>query len=338
MKNKKAIILSLVAIVCILICVFVFIQMRATNKVENPTASLSSSTEANPEATATPDAEPVFEPVIPDTISSTPDTYIDAPTGGVVNKENDVSIYPVVEWAPFSENAEVGTYTNPYTVNLDLFTHGFVEVSLETALNDTTYAVRKIEDIEYSFDGKRAQMRFTYVTEEGSSVWELHAENTGEELDISDIGEADPLTMYGPESMNGGMHSFYMSFYYTPDGEYIPIQVFLFYSPKTGNMYSLHSDSTEGSCPSILYYNKEYLPESYLNPNAEQIEAQFTIKLGQEEKTYSYMTGMMFEDWVDSKYNTDGWRLFSGLVISPDDEYYMFNDDIIRPYVRASKR
>lgn len=298
--------------------------------------------EPSPSTTA---SEPATEDTTaPETTPPSNDTYIDAPTGVVVNKEkgyhkeNDVSIYPVVEWTPFSDSQEVGTYSNPYTVNLDLFTHGFVEVSLETALNDTTYAVRKIEDIEYSFDGKRAQMRFTYVTEEGSSVWELHAENTGEELDISDIGEADPLTMYGPESMNGGMHSFYMSFYYTPDGEYIPIQVFLFYSPKTGNMYSLHSDSTEGSCPSILYYNKDYLPESYLNPNAEQIEAQFTIKLGQEEKTYSYMTGMMFEDWVDSKYNTDGWRLFSGLVISPDDEYYMFNDDIIRPYVRASKR
>ena len=102
-----------------------------------------------------------------------------------------VGMVVLVEWTPFSDSQEVGTYSNPYTVNLDLFTHGFVEVSLETALNDTTYAVRKIEDIEYSFDGKRAQMRFTYVTEEGSSVWELHAENTGEELDISDIGEAD---------------------------------------------------------------------------------------------------------------------------------------------------
>lgn len=318
------------------IIMMAFILTACGNTQDNTKLESSPSTIASEPATE--------DTTAPETTLPSNNTYIDAPTGVVVNKEkgyhkeNDVSIYPVVEWAPFSENAEVGTYTNPYTVNLDLFTHGFVEISLETALNDTTYAVRKIEDIEYSFDGKRAQMRFTYVTEEGSSVWELHAENTGEELDISDIGEADPLTMYGPESMNGGMHSFYMSFYYTPDGEYIPIQVFLFYSPKTGNMYSLHSDSTEGSCPSILYYNKEYLPESYLNPNAEQIEAQFTIKLGQEEKTYSYMTGMMFEDWVDSKYNTDGWRLFSGLVISPDDEYYMFNDDIIRPYVRAQKR
>lgn len=328
----------------ILLCIGLTLSLAGCSQKETQTVSKNEAQPDNIQLVETTETEAVSETTVPESTPPSNDTYIDATTGEVVNKEkgyhkeNDVSIYPVVEWTPFSDSQEVGTYSNPYTVNLDLFTHGFVEVSLETALNDTTYAVRKIEDIEYSFDGKRAQMRFTYVTEEGSSVWELHAENTGEELDISDIGEADPLTMHGPESMNGGMHSFYMSFYYTPDGEYIPIQVFLFYSPKTGNMYSLHSDSTEGSCPSILYYSKNYLPESYFTPDAEQIEAQFTIKLGQEEKTYSYMTGMMFEDWVHSAYNTDGWRLFSGLVISPDDAYYVINDDIIRPYVRASKR
>lgn len=49
--------------------------------------TLPEPTETKTEATVALDAAPVFEPVIPETISSTPDTYIDAPTGVVVNKE-----------------------------------------------------------------------------------------------------------------------------------------------------------------------------------------------------------------------------------------------------------
>ena len=283
-------------------------------------------------------SEPATEETnVPETTPPSNDTYIDESTGLVINKkkgthkEDDVSIYPVVEWAPFGDSQEVGTYTNISTINLDLFVHGFNEVTFETALNDSEFGKCEIKDVEYAFDGNRAQVRFTYATDSGSAVWELHAEHTGEERDISDIGGADPSTFFGPKSLRGGIISSYVSYYKTGYG-FDSIEVYLFYSPKTGNMYSLHSDSPDGPCPSILHYTSKYLPESYFNPNAEQIEAQFTIKLGLEKKTYSYMTGMKFRNWVKSKYNTDGWKQGNGIVISPDGKYCITDDTIVSSF------
>ena len=280
-------------------------------------------------------AIPETEPTNQYSYTDSEGTLINRKAG--VHKENDVSIYPVVEWAPFSENAEIGQYTDVRLIDLDLYLHGFKEIHFEMTEEANSADSGKFKDIKYTFDGSRLQINFTYETNKGSSEWELHAEHTEKELDISDIGGADPSTFFGPKKLDGMIISSYMSYYQIPYG-FNSIEVYLDYNPRTGNMYSLHSDMPEGPGFNLIHSDKDYLPLAFLYGTSEEVVSEFTIKFGQETRTYSYTVGMKFEDWVKSKFNTDGWRLFSGLVISPDDEYYVFNDDIVKPDVKAAKR
>ena len=293
---------------------------------------------AKVESTNTIAAHIAEEPTTLESTIPSAETYVDESLGIIiskeigVHKENDVSIYPVIEWVPFSEEQEVGQYTNSDSVNADLFVHGFKEVTLD----ETSIAPGKIENIEYAFDGSRAQMRFTYVTENASSVWELHAENTGKELDISDIGNAEPSTFFGPKKLNGMIISNYLSYFEAENGDIHSVDVYLAYSPTTGNMYSLHSVMPDGPSPSIFFYDDNYYPNAFINPTSDEIISEFVMVMGEKEKTYPFRVGMRFGEWANSQYNIDGWHTTSdGLVVSPDNEYFVCDVEFILPPVKA---
>lgn len=331
MKRKSAITLIFVLVALILVAAFIFYQMPA-NELQPDNVQLAATTET----------ETASETTAPESIPLSEDTYVDKPTGLEINKvmgnhkENDVSVYPVVEWAPISENAEIGQYTDIRLIDLDLYLRGFKEVQFELTEKANSDVSAKFKDIKYTFDGSRLQINFTYETDRGSSEWEIHADNTGEELDISDIGGAEPSTIWGPKKQDGLLKSNYLSYYSTSDGGFQCIDVYLYYSPETGNMYSLHSISPDGPGFNLIHSDEYYLPFAFLYGTSEEIVSEFTIKFGQETKTYSYVVGMKFGDWAKSKYNTDNWRLWDAQVISPDNKYSMFDTDIVEPNVIAA--
>ena len=176
----------------------------------------------------------------------------------------------------------------------------------------------------------------TYQYRFGDTIQQLHAENTGKELDISDIGNAEPSTFFGPKNLNGMIISNYLSYFEAENGDIHSVDVYLAYSPTTGNMYSLHSVMPNGPSPSIFFYDDNYYPKAFINPTSDEIISEFVMVMGEKEKTYPFRVGMRFGEWANSQYNIDGWHTTSdGLVVSPDNEYFVCDVEFILPPVKA---
>lgn len=243
--------------------------------------------------------------------------------------------YPSVKWDATGDEWQPAKYTSVSAVSVDLYLRGFKEIILEKSLDQPDFGVCEIKDIDYTSDGSRIQLIFTYVTNKGTAkemaeTWEIHAENTGEKLDISGVGNPHPMCVYEPTTLFDGNTIDFG--YCSADG----IAVYLFYSPATGNMYSLQAVAGHGPSPTLFEYDTRYKPIAFWEPPAEPALYAFNMTMGgtDEVREYEFNIGMTFGQWVNSKFNIDGWKRDpkdSTRIVSADGKYYVGANDIIFP-------
>lgn len=320
--KKSIIILAVLALIITAIAGGLWFWRNSSPEVEKPIIQEPVETVPNnePEATQSQETEP------------------DATVTQVHEYEvyqEELLDYPSVKWDATGDEWKPAKYTSLSAVSVDLYLKGFKEIILEKAVNQPDLGICEIKDIEYTSDGSRIQLIFTYVTNKGTAkemaeTWEIHAENTGEKLDISGVGNPHPMCVYEPTTLFDGNTIDFG--YCSADG----IAVYLFYSPATGNMYSLQAVAEHGPSPTLFEYDTRYKPIAFWEPPAEPALYAFNMTMGStdEVREYEFNIGMTFGQWVNSKFNIDGWKRDpkdSTRIVSADGKYYVGADDIIFP-------
>ena len=321
--KKSIIVLAVLALVIAVIVGGLWFWKNSTPEVEKPIIQAPSTginATEGAETTQPKETEPV------ETVTQTHEYEM---------YQEELLDYPTVKWDATGDEWQPAKYTSVSAVSVDLYRRGFKEIILEKAINQPSDGICEIKDIEYTSDGSRIQLIFTYVTNKGtaketSDVWELHAENTGERIDISGVGNPHPMCVYETMTLFDGNTE--MFGYCSADGTV----AHLFYSPATGNMYSLQCFEGMGPSPTLFEYDTRYKPIAFWEPPAEPALYAFNMTMGgtDEVREYEFNIGMTFGQWVNSKFNIDGWKRDpkdSTRIVSADGKYYVGANDIIFP-------
>ena len=250
---------------------------------------------------------------------------------------------PSEKWDGTGDEWEVLPYNTLDAISIDLFYRGFRELDYSLPLRDDSGLNRgtcKTEDVVYSTDGNHVQLVFTYITNAGtskevSSVWEFHAEHTGEFVDISGVGNPDPECIGEMFAYVNGVIGFGYSGQ-VGDGYR---EVELYYSPGSGNMYSYEYELTEEMFVDGELFEPGFLSTidltrpyviDYPLPNPSTYT--FSIKHSGTDEilTYTFKIGSTYKEWVYSRYNTDGWKVDpkdNTRIVSADGKYYITGAD-----------
>lgn len=272
--------------------------------------------------------------------------------------------YPSEIWDTTGDEWEVLPYTTADAISVDLFYRGFREVDLcgdvegDVGTNRGTCEMR---NVVYSSDGPHVQLEFTYVSNVGtrreiSKNWVFRAEHTDEIIDFSGVGNPgeDVIWDSGDFVYCCGLTGRGYSKKYE-EGEQTSINVELFYSKSTGNMYSIvEEDTIEAYEKTMTLNNGEIYNPGFFDvtlrstpyaiecPLSRPSTYEFTVKYSdtEETKTYTFKIGSTYKEWVSSKYNTDGWKVDPAdntRIISADGKYFLLANNKIKPTIIAKK-
>lgn len=268
--------------------------------------------------------------------------------------------YPTEIWDTTGENWVELPYNTADAISLDMYYKGFTEIDFCNAVKPDPYnnlGACEMRNVVYTTDGTHIQIEFTHVTNVGtyrevSLNYVFRAEHTDELVDISGVGNP------GAEAIGEPMDSLAGTILYTygrnyEEGDSGLIDVSLFYSPRTGNMYSLKKETPFEVIDKIIAYNdgQSYDP-GFLSPfNPEGPNAivfpldnpstyELTVKYPdtEESKTYTFKIGSTYKEWASSQYNTDGWRVDpkdNTRIISADGKYSLPASNKIKPTITA---
>lgn len=216
-----------------------------------------------------------------------------------------------------------------------------------------------MRNVVYSSDGPHVQLEFTYVSNVGtrreiSKNWVFRAEHTDEIIDFSGVGNPgeDVIWDSGDFVYCCGLTGRGYSKKYE-EGEQTSINVKLFYSKSTGNMYSIvEEDTIEAYEKTMTLNNGEIYNPGFFDvtlrstpyaieyPLSRPSTYEFTVKYPdtEETKTYTFKIGSTYNEWVSSQYNTDGWRADpkdKTKIISADGKYSLPANDKIQNKITA---
>lgn len=268
--------------------------------------------------------------------------------------------YPTEIWDTTGPGWEVLPYNTVDAISVDLYYKGFIEIDFCGAIQPDPYnnlGACAMRNIVYTSDGTHFQIEFTHVTNVGtwrevSLDYIFRAEHTGELVDISSVGNPDAESIGEPLNSLAGTKS-YMYGLKCEEGDSELIDVSLFYSRATGNMYSLTKRMTfealdkiitrndgQSYDPRFLYpYNPDG-PYAILFPINNPSTYELTVAYPDtgETKTYTFKIGSTYKEWVYSSYNTDGWRVDpkdNTRIISADGNYSLPADKKVTPSITA---
>ena len=270
--------------------------------------------------------------------------------------------YPSEIWDTTGDEWEVLPYTTADAISVDLFYRGFREVDLCGDVEGdirTNRGTCEMRNVVYSSDGPHVQLEFTYVSNVGtrreiSKNWVFRAEHTDEIIDFSGVGNPgeDIIWDSGDFVYCCGLTGRGYSKKYE-EGEQTSINVKLFYSKSTGNMYSIvEEDTIEAYEKTMTLNNGEIYNPGFFDvtlrstpyaieyPLSRPSTYEFTVKYPdtEETKTYTFKIGSTYNEWVSSQYNTDGWRADpkdKTKIISADGKYSLPANDKIQNKITA---
>lgn len=344
---KKRIYLFTIAAVAILIAVAVgFCIWKNSNVAEVDAPSvpkLSEEVITEPSSTEIPETEAVFAP----TEAEITDTN-NQQSCNFERYQEPLLDYPSEIWDTTGDEWEVLPYTTADAISVDLFYRGFREVDLCGDVEGdirTNRGTCEMRNVVYSSDGPHVQLEFTYVSNVGtrreiSKNWVFRAEHTDEIIDFSGVGNPgeDVIWDSGDFVYCCGLTGRGYSKKYE-EGEQTSINVKLFYSKSTGNMYSIvEEDTIEAYEKTMTLNNGEIYNPGFFDvtlrstpyaieyPLSRPSTYEFTVKYPdtEETKTYTFKIGSTYNEWVSSQYNTDGWRADpkdKTKIISADSKY-----------------
>ncbi len=295
-------------------------------------AETSVATEASPETTETIEEEPIVLPNVWDIVDNDGIEEIKLLRGLEID---DIDI-----WQKDSPFKEIKLYQRTIHKTLRLGTIGNVAVA-EFVTNPDEYQT----DYDYSAD----------------PVWNVRMEqsdslqnNTG--IEIPEDAWYAEYTLNRPNGKAVTVVCYDWPIEGDPNDTTAPIktvELFIAYFEDTQNLYSIYTneavytwngeywDNNMARGPYIvLSYIKDDGPNYYDYPAEYEIKAAagkndiryFRIKRLSEVKTYQYVFGMTLEQWVNSEYNTDGWKFDSKdpyIVTSADGRFRLNKDDYV---------
>lgn len=268
--------------------------------------------------------------------------------------------YPSEIWDTTGDEWEELPYNTVDAISLDMYYKGFTEIDFCGAVKPDPYnnlGACEMRNIVYTSDGTHFQIEFTHITNVGtqrevSLNYIFRAEHTDELVDISSVGNPDAEAIGEPMNSLAGT-KLYIYGMKCEEGDSALVDISLFYSPSTGNMYSLTKETPLEVIDKIIKYNdgQSYdpiflAPYSSAGPNAivfpldDPSTYEFTIKYSdtEETKTFTFKIGSTFKEWASSKYNTDGWKVDPAdntRIISADGKYFLLANNKIKPTIIA---
>ena len=358
---KKRIYLFTIAAVAILIAVAIgFCIWKNSNvaEVDAPSVpTLSKEVITEPSSTEIPETEAVFAP----TEAEITDTN-NQQSCNFERYQEPLLDYPSEIWDTTGDEWEVLPYTTADAISVDLFYRGFREVDLCGDVEGdirTNRGTCEMRNVVYSSDGPHVQLEFTYVSNVGtrreiSKNWVFRAEHTDEIIDFSGVGNPgeDVIWDSGDFVYCCGLTGRGYSKKYE-EGEQTSINVKLFYSKSTGNMYSIVEEDTIEAYEKTMtlnngeIYNPGFfdvtlrsIPYAIEYPLSRPSTYEFTVKYPdtEETKTYTFKIGSTYKEWASSRYNTDGWRADpkdKTKIISADSKYSLPANDKIQNKITA---
>ena len=268
--------------------------------------------------------------------------------------------YPTEIWDTTGDEWEELPYNTVDAISLDLYYKGFTEIDFCNAVKPDPYnnlGACEMRNIVYTSDGTHFQIEFTHITNVGtqrevSLNYIFRAEHTDELVDISSVGNPDAEAIDEPMNSLAGTKSYAYGMK-CEEGDSALVDVLLFYSPSTGNMYSLTKETPLEVIDKIIKYNdgQSYGPV-FLSPSTPEgpnaivfpIDNPSTYELTvkypdtEETKTYTFKIGSTYKEWVSSQYNTDGWKVDpkdNTRIISADGKYSLPASNKIKPTITA---
>lgn len=234
----------------------------------------------------------------------------------------------ILDWAETTEFKEIQLHQRTYWDDVRLGEYQDVTVA-EIVMTD---------DTNFLSDAVKWNVRM----EKSDALTNLTNIEIPEDASISDTAVTDK---------NG--NDIAGKYYFWENGDGTCTSMYITYFPDTQNLYTIYTNEVvftqvNGEWESnvsrsplvILNYIAADKTRKYDGPDANEIEfvkangqtivRSFRIKTFGEANTYQYEVGMTLGQWVNSKYNVDGWKFDSQnahIVTSSDGRYKLNKDD-----------